>query len=1202
MRLSCSIAVIASLIAVLVMAELPILKIFLSSPGDVAEERALAEIVFRRLADEVADSVRLNLVIWEHEPLFAHTGFQQQIERPSHCDLVVCILWSRLGTRLPSDFAPIPGEPAPTGTEFELTDALAAHAKGGKPKLLIYRKTPAPQISLSAADFNERTDQYRRLDEFCRKFFYHPDGSISVAHSNFTDRHEFESRLAEHVRGFLDREILTPHPQGFRPPWRGKSPFRGLQSFEAEHQAIFFGRSQALGDLMKRIRETEIAAAGGRVPRMLLVQGMSGAGKTSLFKAGLLPLLDLRPVEGIAQWIAVTLRPTESEPALRELGPLSVLASRLSERIPAITRLGTDVGKLADMLFERPKEAAAKIETCIAVDAERAGFEPQRARLLIYIDQLEETFALPDSSRFAQALFGAMIALANSASMWVAATLRSDFVHRLEAFPDLMTCLGRNTPYTLLPPRADELAEMIRAPASAAGLIWEQRDGVTLDQELLRDATGYPEALPLLEYTLAELYEHRDGRLLRWSAYGGGLKSALISAADEVVAGAGDDADIAFRDVMRELVGVGEDGAATRRYASLDRFPEGSGARALLDRLVARRLCVTTDEGRGDGPVTCLSHEALIRSWPRADAWLQRETSLLRIRDELVRDASVWDRHQRAEAWLAVAPDKLAAIREVEQAGLMPAGTAADYAARSRRRAARNTVIKGAVAALVCLTSVVAIGYWRSAANQRDIARANAATSERITQFMVGLFQGADPTLSHGDTVTVKEVLDKGAQDIRSDAGGESLGREPRVRAELLTAMGQAYTGLGLYKPAEDLLSQARADQAAASVPDESRIRTLIASGETLYLAARYDEAAKIQGEAADLARKRLDTSNALRSKALTSLAETFVQLGKFPEAERLCREALNADRRRGPEGGAVLAETLDELGKVYFYSGNLAAAEAPMRESLELRKRVFGKRHSQTVHAEGDLGALLYQSGRFGEALSLYEDALPNFCAVYGPEHPEVATILNDMGRLQLMIGQVEEAEPMLREALAMTEKFEGDTHDDLVAPLNSLAMIDFFHDHLEPAKSEISRADAIARLPEHGNLLDMVLLSEADIELASGNITRAAALLTESKVLLEDAYPDTPANAWRYANWNAVDAQLHMAQGDRTGAASLLSAAQPILVKRFGANGFYALLVKHRAQRLAKDSSLISQAEGGKVTAPIDHKLGYCHADVDR
>ena len=89
-------------------------------------------------------------------------------------------------------------------------------------------------------------------------------------------------------------------------------------------------------------------------------------------------------------------------------------------------------------------------------------------------------------------------------------------------------------------------------------------------------------------------------------------------------------------------------------------FPPAVPRAHLLDRLVARRLCVTTDEGRGDGPVTSLAHEALIRSWPRAQAWLQRETSLLRIRDELARDAAVWEYHKRVDDWLGVAPEKLA--------------------------------------------------------------------------------------------------------------------------------------------------------------------------------------------------------------------------------------------------------------------------------------------------------------------------------------------------------------------------------------------------------------------------------------------------------------------------------------------------------------------------------------------------------------
>jgi tetratricopeptide (TPR) repeat protein len=622
---------------------------------------------------------------------------------------------------------------------------------------------------------------------------------------------------------------------------------------------------------------------------------------------------------------------------------------------------------------------------------------------------------------------------------------------------------------------------------------------------------------------------------------------------------------------MRELVGVGEDGAATRRYASLARFPTGSAARGLLDRLVARRLCVTTDVGLGDGPVTSLAHEALIRSWPRAQQWLQHETALLRVRDELARDAAAWEYHKRAEGWLGVAPEKLAAIRQVEEAGLMPAGAAADYAQQSRRRGRRNRIVRRAALAGICsLTVVAAIAAWL-ALKQRDVALTEAATSDRTTQFMVGLFQLADPSENRGNAVTVKEVLDKGAKEIRGGAGGKSLAHEPRVRAELLTAMGQAYSGLGLYKPAEDLLTQARADVESPTVSDEVRVRALFASGATLYLAGEYEAAEKTLRGAVDLARKTLARSDDLRSTTLTWLADVLAQLGEYPEAVSLCDEALVADRKRGPEHDDVLAQTLATLGSAQFFRGDLTAAEPPFRESLLIREQFFGMHHALTAISLNNLGVMLYQSGRYDEALAIYRQALPIYREIYGVEHPEVAIILNNIGRAALMVGQVEEAEPLLRQSLAMTEKFKGPTFGDLVTPINSLAMIDAYRGRLDVALAEIKRADSIARLPGNNEFLDQVLLNEADIEFAKSDRVKAAALLSEAKALLEEAHPNTAKDAWRYAVWDAVNAQLLAANGDIVGAQQALSAAQAIIAQRFGEKGFHNLLAKRRALLIA-------------------------------
>ena len=195
----------------------------------------------------------------------------------------------------------------------------------------------------------------------------------------------------------------------------------------------------------------------------------------------------------------------------------------------------------------------------------------------------------------------------------------------------------------------------------------------------------------------------------------------------------------------------------------------------------------------------------------------------------------------------------------------------------------------------------------------------------------------------------------------------------------------------------------------------------------------------------------------------------------------------------------------------------------------------------------------------------------MPIDLEIDGPEHPEVATITNNIGRSELVAGRVDEAEPLLRQALAMFQKFQGDNYDGLVSPLNSLAMIDAFRGRLDAARNEIQRAEFIARSPGQGELLDQVLLNEADIGSTDGNRARAAELLKESKTLLQKVHPDSRAEAWRYAVWDSVNAQMLAANGDIAAATGVLSAAQKTLARRFGETGFYCILAKRRTLLLA-------------------------------
>jgi tetratricopeptide (TPR) repeat protein len=1136
------------------------LRVFISSPGDVAEERALAGRIFRRVASEFADAVALEVILWEHELLFAHAGFQEQIPLPSQCDLVVSILWARLGTRLPKSYVGDPGRPPPTGTEFEVKDALAAFEKYGRPNLLIYRKKAPPHVDLSSVDAEDRFRQYRQLEEFCKSAFYDAEGAVLVAHHSFKDGADFERRLNEHVRRWIAREIEKSGEHHVRPRWTHGSPFRGLQAFDAEHQDVFFGRSQAVSELVRRLRETE----SGTRARLLLIEGMSGSGKTSLVRAGLLPFLADRPVEGIAAWIPVSARPSDVG---TDAGVFGALAAKLLAALPVAAQLGMNGEQLAAALRSEPAAAAARIETYVAAEANVRKMHGQ-VRLLVYVDQLEEIFTLPSVATHAAALLDLLAALASLSTVWVVATIRSDFAYRLESHAAIMEVLRRSIPYTLLPPHGDELADMIREPALAAGLEFEDRDGVTLDREILRDATGNPESLPLLEYALAQLYDRREGKMLAWDVYkpadgSGGLRGSLVAVAEGLVASAGADA-ATFRSVMRELTSVGEDGSATRRYAPLTAFPPGSPARALVDRFVEARLAVT--DSHGTTPVVCLAHEALLQSWPRVQTWLREESMLLRLRDELQRDAHGWETHGRSDGWLGTAPDKIATLAQLEREGLVPA-TATEYATRSRRRARRNRVLRRAAVASICVLSIVAIVAGVIAVGQRNRALAESATAERTSRFMVSLFKVADPDENRGKSVTVREVLDRGAEEV-----GHGLAREPRVRADLLTAMGEAYTGLGLYEPAKRLLTQARSDQEAVSVPPESRVRTLIASGAVLDDASDYAGAEALLRRALDVGLARLPADSPLISEARDDLADALTQLEKYQEAERLCEAALAFDRRRGPDEAELLSRTLDTLAQAFYSEGRLTDAEGPMREALAIRKEHLGLRHALTAQSMNNVASLLYQSGQYGAAAAEWQEAMPVYQAVYGPEHPQVATILNNLGRSKLMAGRVDDAVPLLERALAMDEKFKEPTHDDLVVPLNSLGMAFLYKGDPVRARGALDRALAIARLRDHW-LLDQVLVNVADLELRSNQTGGAARDLAEAHGLLEKHYPlaANPAEEWRYAVWESVNADLLARQQRYDEARAALARARGVLVRRFGAGGFYVLRLDQRAAAMS-------------------------------
>ena len=1196
------------------------LRIFVSSPGDVQRWRRIAALTIEALARDHTRFFKIEPYLWEYEAMVASGHFQDSIEPPSAFDIVVIIVWSRLGTIMPErtgvrEYRGIDGRAPVTGTEWEFEEALKAAQSNGAPDLLVYRNLmPAPFDTSNPDRFAQQSQQLKALNTFWERHFLNK-GMFIAAYTTFERDNEFAEILKAHLAQLIKKrsEMLARAKDSRGAGWT-QAPFRGLEAYEYEHSSIFFGQNEAIAKATLRLAEN--AEAGSP---FLLVMGGSGSGKSSLVKAGVVPsLFSPRIITGTAFLRRVIFRPSDA----REGEDLfDALARRLTTQVSAEEGLselvgpGQSVAMLAAHLRGAAAEPAFPLTSALgqlSVQAILAGsmLEHETARLILVIDQLEELFTierkgLDEPRRFVDLVAG----LVRSGVVWVIATMRRDFWYRADEAPELLRLAENKGRLELEPPGPAQLSQMIRRPAEEAGLEFEEggTTRVPLNDVITEDVARESGSLPLLSYLLDQLYlkdvVEDHGKTLTYKTYLklGGLKGAIATRAEEVLRRCTPAERSSLGSVLFSLVRLGAAGAdvkrAVARRVPLSTFEVGTPRRGLVESFLDphARLLVS-DAEPGASPTVRIAHEALITGWTQAQAYVKDNEDFFLIRQRIeeryqrwreLRDAKTTTAPDTTES-TATAPTRFDAWRASfgREPGLLSDIDIADgrrllinhrtdtephlivYIERSiaqdRRIRTRAVRVLALVAIVVSVLGIIAL-------EQRNFARSESAIANRTTKFMVDMFENADPDKSRGDAITVRKMLDIGANTIRSEP---ALAGAPRVRAELETTIGQAYAGLGLYKSAQDLLTQASTDSKSDSVPDETRVRALVADGYTLYLAGQYDDAEKVMNEAVNLARKSLNPSDTLRSTALTDLADVFVQLERYPEAEQLCGEALVADRKRGPEGAAVLAKTLDSLSKVYFSSGNLAAAEAPMREALRLREQTFGMRYTLTAQSLDNLGVLLYQSGRYAEALSVYQQALPIFRAVYGPEHPEVATIINNIGRSALMAGHIDEAEPLLRQALAMTEKFEGDTHDDLVSPLNSLAMIDVYRGRLDIALSEIKRADSIARLPDHGELLDQVLLSEADIELANVNPTRAAGLLAESKTLLEKAHPNTPGDAWRYAVWDAVNSQLLAANGDSTAAARLLAAAQPIIVQRFGIDGFYNLLAKRRAVLIARSS----------------------------
>jgi WD40 repeat protein len=697
-----------------------VLRIFVSSPGDVGEERLMAERVIGRLQGEFGRSVQLAPYFWEHEPMRATGHFQEQILRPSACDIVVCMLWSRLGTRLPENVS----AEGKTGTEWEFEDAADSYRKKHIPDLLVYRKDKTPVASLrDEAGLEEKRRQLKALDAFVKRWFQAEDGTFQAAFKTFGALDEFEAVLESDLRKLIQERVGAAAPER---TWH-QEPFRGLQAFEYQHAPIFFGRTRAISAVKEQL--VQQAARGCA---FVLVFGMSGVGKSSLVRAGVLPLLTQPGViEGIGLWRWCVFRPSDAAADLAG-GLAATLTAETA--LPELQAAGVNTDQLADFLRQAPEQAVLPLRVGLhraaeTVQAAEHLSRPPAARLALVVDQLEELFTLERvDERQRRGFVQALSALARSGLVWVIGTMRSDFYPRCAEVAELAALKEGAGQYDLLPPSAPELQQMIELPARAAGLRFEERqNGERLDHVLHEAASRDPRALPLLEFTLDELYKQvpPDAAGLTFAAYEqlGGMEGALARRAEDEFARLSPAVQAALPAVFRALVTVrtGEAEVVVAQPAPKEKLQADPDQRALVTAFVQARLLVS-DKSSAGVPVVRLAHEALLHHWPRLKQWLVKDMDFLRIRARVTEAAAHWQAEGRlpelllpAGKPLAEGEFLLARRHELDPAVVQYVELSRQRAYRARQR--RRLAVAGFVAVLLAGTVLSITFAIQAAAN-----------------------------------------------------------------------------------------------------------------------------------------------------------------------------------------------------------------------------------------------------------------------------------------------------------------------------------------------------------------------------------------------------------------------------------------------------------------------------------------------------
>lgn len=418
---------------------------------------------------------------------------------------------------------------------------------------------------------------------------------------------------------------------------------------------------------------------------------------------------------------------------------------------------------------------------------------------------------------------------------------------------------------------------------------------------------------------------------------------------------------------------------------------------------------------------------------------------------------------------------------------------------------ARNRATFGFVASLLLVLVGFAVTMSIESARiarERDKAVAAEETAKQVSSFLVDLFKISDPSETRSNTVTAREILDRGASKVRNELSGQ-----PLVQARLKDTLGQVYISLGLYDQAlpllesslatrhklagdqnldvattldrlgsvwwhkgdyakaQPLLEQSLAIRESLMGPDDLVVASSAHNLGNLHLAkGEYEQAQAFMERALAIREKKLGPDHPDVAATLNSLGAVAYKTGNRKKAQQLWEQTLAIrEKTLGPDH-PYLAQTLNNLAIVYTEEGQLGQARAQLERVVQIQEKVLGPKHTDLAAGLANLGRVLQESGDFAGARSLYQRAV-DIQEAAGPQNPELARFLDGVAKAALSQGDEATARRLYERSLAIREQAWGKNNPGTAESLIGIANCDRREGHYAQAEATFERALALCR-----------------------------------------------------------------------------------------------------------------------------------------